>query len=1186
VRQDLGLSIVLRCPAALCLAGSSIILFGWVTRQPGLLSVFSEGEPIPAQGALLGVLLSLAALLPVGWRWGRILLAGPAAIIAVLSLAESVLGINLGIDWRFAGAWSGADPAAGRTVTLAAITCVVVATGLILAPAPLGSRRRQIIALVAAATAVIALGSLAERVLDLGAIYGWHYLNRMPITTSGGMMFILLPLWWNRMPPAERDLIPRDPAATLMSSGTALLIVVSVLAGSTGLISMRRGIEDGMRNNLLATVRGLGTVFETAIDDRVKFGRLAAARSDLQAAVAGVTAAPDNNVARAVLQNVTESLIGGDIRGVTVLDNGGQVIATSGRLATHSSFARIVDPVSGTRLVWDERLLIDVNTDLMQGAAKLGRIVVEQELPALDTVLVQAAGLGDSGNGTICGLEPGDPNRMECLPNRTNPLPFNAPVRLDGRLLPIANALMGLTGTVDSFDRGGSRVIAAFEPLPRLGMAIDIKVDTAELFQPVRIRARIAVPVLIMIVIGGSLILRDRIAPLTRQLVESEREARERGEALEESRRELMHKNRVLDVALNNMAQGLVLYDGNGRLRAFNQRYERMMGFVPGFLRAGLSHAAVRKRSAEFGAASVEEGVALLLTMGGEETGRQVVERRLRDGRVIEIVHEPLEEGGGVITFSDVTAARAADDALRAAKEGAEAANRAKSEFLSMMSHEVRTPMNGVLGMVRLLLGTRLAADQQKFAETARSSAEALLAILDDILDFSKLEAGRLVLETVTLDLDAFIEGILAIMGPLARDKNLDLDCERGPDLPRWIETDSTRLRQIILNLLGNAVKFTEQGKVILRLGARPTGPGQITLSVAVEDTGPGITPEVVPSLFSRFTQADSSITRKFGGTGLGLAISKQLAELMGGSISVETVLGRGSIFRVTMPCRVALAPAASPAPAASHQAAPGRRLRILVAEDNPVNLAVVTAMLAPYEHEVETATDGVEALARVEQGGIDLVFMDIQMPRMDGLAATTAIRALAGEASHVPIVALTANAMAGHREEYLAAGMNDYIAKPLRPEDLARVLDRWSGAPADAPRPTQLPAPPAGPAPAVDAGRIAELAAIIPPDGLATMLDAFFADGEKRLAAMSAAVESRDLDALRRAAHDLAGLTANYGLAETEQVARQTLAACRAGDADSAWPLAAATARAFHRAEGPLRHAVGTRLAARGTAA
>jgi|GEM_PF-3166173 signal transduction histidine kinase/DNA-binding NarL/FixJ family response regulator len=1187
-RQDLGLSIVLRLPAGLCLGACLVVLAGWLTADPGLVSAVSGNDPIPAQGAALGALVSLAALLPLRWRRARILVGGLAAGLASMSLVEGAFGVDFGIDWRSPAAWRGPDPTAGRATTVAAAAVLFIALGLVLSPAPRLTRRRRIITVLTGAVAVIALASLFERLLDLGAVYGWHYLNRTPVAVSAALLLLILPLWHHRVPETEDQSLSHDPAVALLSSGRLLLIAVSVLAGCIGLIAMRRGIEDSVRSNLLATVQALGTVFETTIDDRVKIGRLAATRTGLLDAVQALAISPSGPAERQSVQTIADSLIGGDIRGVSVFDASGRQLAMGGRLAVAPRFSRALGGSAGARLVWDERLLIDVDTDLVEGDRAIGRIVVEQELPALDTVLVQAAGLGVSGNGSICGLVPADPSRMECLPNRTNPLPFDDAIKHDGQLLPVANALLGASGTIDAFDRRGTRVIAAFEPLPRLGVAIDLKVDTAELFAPVRARGGFAVPILIMVVIGGSLVLRDRIAPLARQLVEREREARERGVALEDSRRELLHKNRVLDVALNNMAQGLVLYDGNGRLRAFNRRYERMMGFPPGFLRAGLSHAAVRKRSAEFGANAVEEGVAMLLSMSGEGAGRRTVERRLRDGRVAEIVHEPLEEGGGVITFSDVTAARAADDALRAAKDGAEAANRAKSEFLSMMSHEVRTPMNGVLGMIRVLLDTDLAPQQRKFADTARSSAEALLAILDDILDFSKLEAGRLVLETVTIDLSLFAEAILAIMKPLAREKRLALEFERSPDLPRWIETDSTRLRQILLNLLGNAVKFTARGTVTLQLVTRSAASGQVILSATVKDTGPGIAPEVLPSLFSRFTQADSSISRRYGGTGLGLAISKQLVELMGGSISVDTVLGQGSAFRVDLPCLVARTPpvAAVPEPIGHKPAA--RKLRIVVAEDNPVNQAVVTAMLAPYEHQVEVAEDGAVALAIVERGGIDLVFMDIHMPEMDGLAATRAIRALPGPIGRVPIIALTANAMLGQREEYMAAGMTDYIAKPLRPEDLARALQRWGERDATVALvvPPPVAAAPAAALPVVDQTRIAELAAIIPPDSLAAMLEAFFADGEIRLAALAAAGERRDLEGLRRAAHDIAGMCANYGLAETEQLARQVIAACRDGESAAAGPLAAAVARAFKRAEAPLRHAIRARLSARGTAA
>jgi signal transduction histidine kinase/DNA-binding NarL/FixJ family response regulator len=1190
-RQDLVLSIVVRIPAGFCLAVGLTILGGWLAAQPELLRLFGGGEPTPAQAAASASLVSLAALMPTRWRTARISAAGIAALLTAASLAETAFNVDFGIDWHSPAAWPGTDPTAGRATIGGAAGIMLIAVALILSPAPRQSKRRRAIAVLATVAAAIALGSLFERMLDVAALLGWHYLNRMPASAAVLLLLLIVPLWYLRLPEEERNKPPRDPAAALLSIGSVLLIAASLLAGTAGLVAMRRGIEDSERANLLATVQTTAKIFEATVDDRLKFARLIATRGGLLAAVEAVAAEPNDGAEILALRNVVDGLVGGDVRGIGVYDASGQLLLTGGSLARRPKFARTLDGTGGARLVWDGRLLLDTNADLVESDVVLGRIVVEQEMPALDTLLAQAAGLGTSGNGAICGLSPDAPETMECLPNRTNAVPFTDKLRQRGALLPVANGLLGAAGaagTVDSFDRRGTRVIAAFEPLPRFGLAIDLKVDTAELFAPVRERGALTVPILILIVLAGSLILRDRIAPLARQLVEKEREARERGVALEDSRRELLHKNRVLDVALNNMAQGLVLYDENGRLRAFNRRYERMLGFPQGFLRAGLSHTAVRKRSAEFGASAVEEGVGMLLTMATGEAGRQIVERRLRDGRIIEIVHEPLEEGGGVITFSDVTAQRAADAALRAAKEGAEAANRAKSEFLSMMSHEVRTPMNGVLGMIRLLLDTNLAPQQRKYAQTARSSAEALLAILDDILDFSKLEAGRLVLENVPVDLDTFADGILAIMRPLARNKELVLEFERKADLPRWVEIDAARLRQVILNLVGNAVKFTERGAVTLLFGGRPTGGGEAVLSITVKDTGPGIAPEVVPNLFSRFTQADSSISRRFGGTGLGLAISKQLVELMGGSISVETMLGRGSVFRVDLPCRIVARPQAEPEAEPVPHDGQRRHLRILVAEDNPVNQAVVTAMLAPHEHTVEVASDGAEALAVVERGGVDLVFMDIQMPKMDGVAATKAIRALPGPESRVPIVALTANAMAGHREEYLAAGMNDYIAKPLKPEDLARVLKplEEGGDVAAAPAAAPPAAPQAGPAPMVDTARIAELAAIIPPDGLAAMLDAFFADGEIRLAALAAAGDRHDLEGLRRAAHDIAGMTANYGLSEAEQLARQVIAACHRGDESAAWPFAAAAAKAFRRAEAPLRLAIGNRIAARGTAA
>jgi PAS domain S-box-containing protein len=530
-------------------------------------------------------------------------------------------------------------------------------------------------------------------------------------------------------------------------------------------------------------------------------------------------------------------------------------------------------------------------------------------------------------------------------------------------------------------------------------------------------------------------------------------------ELLAESR----ERNRAI---VDNMVDGAIHIDGNGRLVALNRAAEQMFGYQSQGLRG--------KALATLLAPGDHSDIDHLLSEGSRHPAdKRVVSNafevtgKRNNGEAFPLYLAISEvKTGGYPVFTaiarDLTETRRRIAELAEARDQAMAADKAKSQFLAVMSHEIRTPMNGILGMLDLLRDGSLSQRQQEFLDTAEQSSNMLLSIINDILDLSKIEAGKLELQAIDFDLRTHVEEVTALVASDAVNKAIEIASFVEPDVPEQVRGDPYRVRQILLNLMGNAVKFTQQGEVLAHVSAQSDDHG-LLIHVKIRDTGIGIDPQVATRLFQPFTQADTTTTRRFGGTGLGLVISKRLVNLMGGEIGVASKPNQGSTFWFTL--RLAEAgrpiqqhdrdlrgvsmtqPTARSPTTRREGPQPRFRAKLLVAEDNAVNQKVVLMMLRRYGIEAQVAANGklaVEAVMREQD--YDLLFMDVQMPVMGGNEATRRIRALEREMHRIPlpIIAMTASASDKDRDACIKAGMDDFIAKPIQKRQLETALARW----------------------------------------------------------------------------------------------------------------------------------------------
>lgn len=671
---------------------------------------------------------------------------------------------------------------------------------------------------------------------------------------------------------------------------------------------------------------------------------------------------------------------------------------------------------------------------------------------------------------------------------------------------------------------------------------------------------------------GARVGIRTDITDLKKHLadLEAARESmRQQAERMADLAEENKRAREVLRDAIESIGEGFVLYDANDRLVLCNSRYRSFFSEVAPSIRKGLFFDDFLRKAFETGAlpvdGDVEEAINLRKKRRRQRKEATFIEQ-LGDGRWLQVSNRLTASLGVVTVFNDITELKSRELALMAARadleaqaermrslmEVAEAANRAKSDFLAMISHEIRTPMNAILGLSSLLEETRLDPEQSRFVDGISESGAHLLELINNILDFSRLEAGKVEMTPVPCEIRAVVGAVDQMLGVLARNKGLDLSATLAEDVPQHVLLDPGHLRQVLINLMGNAVKFTPSGSVHLRVEARPSGQdGMVTLHFRVSDTGIGIPEALRPTMFEPFERARLPDSQKAAGTGLGLAITQRLVSEMGGEIRLLPQKEGGTTFAFDLSVPVLEAPARIEARRNDRvTSAPAqRRMRILVAEDTPASRLVIQTMLEKRGHEVVATEDGCMALVEAGKGGFDLALFDIQMPGMTGYETVVRLRGMPGPTRSIPAVALSAQAFQTDRQKAFEAGFDDHLAKPIRPAELNDLLERVAqGLVGRPPREAEAEEVPislvASPVPLpVDWDEnehdpLGELESLCTPDVFLPLLQTAIENIREETDRLTAARASGNDVVLRRAAHKLSGILGQYHSFRAGQIA------------------------------------------------
>lgn len=981
-----------------------VVMYGWLARRAELVQLREDTVAMVFNSAICFVLVGvclIAAVSPLRIsRWFPV--AGGLFLIALsaLELFQHISGLALGLDFPHFHQWMlDGNPNPGRMPSNTALGFFLV--GLVLALAPLAMKpiARRLLQSCIVVVALLGIAGLVGQLLQLEHLYGITQ-TRMAIHTALGFLCVCAGLWSyyrdDRWYNGQRRFTGSEQ---IVLGGTALLVLVALVVGVAGFAAQQATIEKILSQNLTRTLDTQVAAFNLGIDQLAAKAKLNAGRTRLYTLAQAVKDAPQDQGIRHELALIGDSILASGARAVAIYNGDNQPLLTLGRFSDSSSLSVSLDAYPGT-LEWNGALLLRSRLPIVDGQEPLGTIVIEEPLPDIVQQFMKNK-LGHPTETRLCVRRQG---HLQCFPDQTHEQVYTAKlINLHGHPTPMNLASRGESGIFKGLDFTDVNVIAAYAPLLADGMGLVIKQNTRSLLNPIREQFRWSIPLLLLLVAGGALVLRWQIRPVANRIAESERVAREK---------ELRMRS-----VIDNVGEGIITLDQEGVITSFNEAACHIFGYSPEEI---LGRNVTLLMPAEMQAAHTA-GMNRFLAGGAPAViGKKGVELQglRKDGSIfqMELTVSAIQLDGHYLFVGitrDISERKQVELRLRVAKQQAEQANQAKSDFVANMSHEIRTPMNAVLGMAQLLARTQLSAEQKKYVDMISSSGKSLLGIINDILDFSKIEAGKMELAPAEFALGDLLTSLANLMSINAAHKNLELIISADEKIPAVLWGDSHRLQQILVNLVSNAIKFTDQGEVAVQVSLMPSQPhnegqdDEVRLQFLVRDTGVGMSDAQLARVFSPFTQADSSTTRKFGGTGLGLTISRRLVELMHGCIYVSSTQGQGSEFAVQIPFRCVAGEPATNSRSELH------RLHLLIVEDNPASRNALHAIMQSWGWQVDMVASGSEALTQVREANAhhpyDAILVDWEMPQMDGLVTIASLREIV--ANPAPPMVLMVNA-------------------------------------------------------------------------------------------------------------------------------------------------------------------------------